>query len=548
MQMMPDQADRLAQAIRVVIREHLRSPAVRALARELAVLVLEEADRLDERAAEHDSSGAVETAGVLAPDDTGLPPETTAASDSEAQPEALSRAVKPQQGGMVEAAGGDGKEHAAETAGPADLAGAAIPASEPSTVATSTLFPHDEIALPLIAQRSRLKADACRLFVQRRAASGNPAAEASVQASMDQMIARAKSLPSCFLWVFWRGKEPPDDGQLEVIAQNYEALAESADLCDAIVRSSEGVEQSDVAKAFQMMAEASSALRQALRPAWLTEPDVDQNEAHKWLRQETQGRRIFIQRYMKVTDPADPRRAGTLREEIRRLRAGIEQRKVTVARVDELLKKVRYHVLRLVNGSGDDHDCGRVNDGVEALLEHGIEPDDPRLRDALAGLTVESFPVETPPGAGVRAVFAARQGSLRSAVSQEQREPRWSARVLEARDLLKGSSIVVVGGDRRPEAVDRMQEAFGLNKVEWISLTEHGSAEPLRAPILRPDTRLVIVLARLTGHHHADEARDYARKADVPVVTMPGGYNPEQVAEQVLQQAGDRLRTTTGKT
>jgi len=57
----------------------------------------------------------------------------------------------------------------------------------------------------------------------------------------------------------------------------------------------------------------------------------------------------------------------------------------------------------------------------------------------------------------------------------------------------------------------------------------------------------VIVLARLTGHHHADEARDYAREADVPVVTMPGGYNPEQVAEQVLQQAGDRLRTTTGK-
>ncbi len=479
--------------------------------------------------------------------DAGLSPETTPASEPEAQPEAPPRASEQQPGGTVEVTGGDAELPAVETARTADLPAAPTTPNEPSTVATNRLVEHQAIDLSMVVKRCRLKAKSCRLFVQRRAAFGNPAAEQDRQASIDRMIAQAKSLPNCFLWVFWRDKEPPDDEQLEVIAQNYEALAECADLCEAIVRSPTRVEQSDFTKALQMMAEASSALRHALHQTWLTEPDVDQNEAHTWLRQETQARQVFIQRYMRLADPADPCSAVTLLEQVRWFRDAIERRKNRAASIDSLFKKVRYHVRRLVNRAGNDDDCVRINDGVQALLAQGIEPDDGRLRDALAGLTVESFSITTPAGPGVRAVLGARQRRSRHAVSQEPLEPRWSARVLEARDLLKGSSIVVVGGDDRPEAVGRLQEAFELGDVEWVSLTEHGSTDPLRAPIHRPGTRLVIVLAKLTGHQHADKAREFAREANVPVVTMRSGYNPEQVAEQVLQQAGERLRTTTSE-
>jgi hypothetical protein len=56
----------------------------------------------------------------------------------------------------------------------------------------------------------------------------------------------------------------------------------------------------------------------------------------------------------------------------------------------------------------------------------------------------------------------------------------------------------------------------------------------------------VLVLIKLTGHLHADEAQRYARAAGKPCVYLPAGYNPEQVAEALVQQAGERLRERVG--
>ena len=63
----------------------------------------------------------------------------------------------------------------------------------------------------------------------------------------------------------------------------------------------------------------------------------------------------------------------------------------------------------------------------------------------------------------------------------------------------------------------------------------------MAAPIQRPNTAVVLLLIKLTGHQHADEARDYARRAGVPCISMKSGYNPEQVADAVLEQAAEQL-------
>lgn len=536
---MPDHADRLAQAIRMLLREHLRSPGMRALARELALLVLDEADRIEPPspadASLPEEQDLVAPAGAPGSSTEPTPPPADAAPLPESEPHQI---------GVVPLAIGDALAHVSVPGSEADFAAAHRAAIEPPIPPTNGHLQRDEVDLALLARRSRLKAASCRLYVRRRAASDDPAAEQEVLASMNQMIEQAKSLRDCFLWVFWRYEEQPEDDRLEVIARNYEALAESAELCEAIVRSPTGVRQTHVEQAFQMMAEADSALRLALKWTWLTSPDMDQDEAHTWLRQQTRERQVFVPHYMKVSDPADPHRADTLLGEIRSLSAHLSQRKAAASRVESVLNRLRYHARRLpAEGAGDAHDCGRINDCVEDLLDLGLEPDDTRLRDALRGLSIESFPTDAPAGPGVRTVFAATAGDL-DIQTQGSIEPRWSTRVAEARELLKGSSIVVVGGERRPDAVDRLKDAFALANVEWMSLTEHASAAPLRAPIMRRETRLVVVLTKLTGHLHADEARAYAREAGVPFVTMPAGYNPEQVAEQVLVQAGERLRVT----
>lgn len=61
-------------------------------------------------------------------------------------------------------------------------------------------------------------------------------------------------------------------------------------------------------------------------------------------------------------------------------------------------------------------------------------------------------------------------------------------------------------------------------------LSEHGSAEPLRAPIARPETSVVLLLIKLTGHLHAESARQFARDSGKPSVHLTAGYNPEQIA------------------
>ena len=139
-----------------------------------------------------------------------------------------------------------------------------------------------------------------------------------------------------------------------------------------------------------------------------------------------------------------------------------------------------------------------------------------------------------------------RQRQVAAERPEEPAEPRgWSETVQTVRGLLEGGAAVVIGGERRQEAVDRLVDAFGLERVDWVELVEHGPGEPMRAPIARDDVRLVLVITKLTGHVHADEARAYAEAAGKPWVMLEAGYNPERVAYDVLQQAGERLGQRT---
>ena len=112
---------------------------------------------------------------------------------------------------------------------------------------------------------------------------------------------------------------------------------------------------------------------------------------------------------------------------------------------------------------------------------------------------------------------------------------------MTVRDWLRGRRVVVVGGEPRQDAIERWREAFELGDVEWVALSEHGPGGPMRAPIQRAETALVLVIIPLTGLLHADEARDYAVKAGKPVVFLTAGYNPERVAHAILGQVSDRL-------
>lgn len=428
--------------------------------------------------------------------------------------------------------------------------GASIMAARASVPRPETPPPADApapIDLALITARTTLKADACRLAIRRRAAAGDAAAEQAVLEVMNQQIAKAKSMTECFLWSFWPHEIQPPDDRLTTIADCYEALSSAADLCHRMTDGNAPPRSPDeLTEAFALMAEASSALRVSLGWSWLRSDDVDQEESHLWLRHETEVRGIFVPRFMRLSDPADPADARSVTERVAQARAGLDRHAARTRQIEAGLNRLRYHAKRFPSpdrpdARADTHDARRVNETMDELTQSiGLAATHPRIREALTGITGAAFPDDTPPGAPVLAALnAATAGSASGANNQ----PRaWSDRVAALRPMLSGGSAVIIGGEPRADAIERIKDAFGLSEVVWVELSEHGTGQPMRAPIARPETLLVIVIIKLAGHLHAEEARACAREADKPCVLLTAGYNPEQIAGAIEDQALDRLK------
>jgi len=425
------------------------------------------------------------------------------------------------------------------------------------------------IDLGEMAEKCELKAAGCCHQIVRNGLAHGSAEELASRERMHDLIAQAKAKDSCFLWMFFRDKPPTGDEDLRRIAECYRALACAARVCQAVSPPGQWPQREEADEALQLLATASSALRVALRATWLTQPDHDQDDAHRWLKLVTAEQRFLVRQHMQLEDPADPvADAPRVIERGGQMLGQFEQRHERTRQAEQALKKALYHARRIREAADSpyddevsEHDCAQVNAAVE-LLDSIDPPQRERMVREIAGLAP---PELFAPGAEAVRTLRDAAAALRPRPSAEadasaadsngagsngtgpngtdqpaQPARQWSEEVATVRQWLEGRRLVVVGGERRPDHVQRMADAFGA-AVEWVELTEHGRAEPMRAPIGREDTALVVVLIKLTGHEHADKAREFARDAGVPFVLLPAGYNPERIAHEVLAQVSERL-------
>lgn len=409
------------------------------------------------------------------------------------------------------------------------------------------------IDLALVATRCRLKTHACRHQILRQHQQRDTPEEIESRQHMNNLIAQAKAMPDCFLWMFFRKGPATSDGELELIAHCYEAMADAAELCRTLEPLDQHRDDEQVREALQLLSTTCSAMRVALESTWLTQPDIDQDEVHQWLKLVTSEHRYHVRKHMQLNDPASPtvdmpaaaERARLLLGSLRDLESRREQAK-------RLLKKALYHaekvrdIVRSPFGNEQPtHDCQKINEAIDALI--AIDPPElnAMVRQLSSVIQPDDFPAEVAPNALFVAAATANEiePKPRPERTAESRERSWSQDVLRVREWLRGSQIVVIGGEPRRDAIERITDAFELESVAWPQLTEHGPAEPMRAPIANPSTRLVAILIKLTGHEHAERARDFAKQASVPFVHMPAGYNPEQIAAEVLKQASAQLRS-----
>ena len=102
---------------------------------------------------------------------------------------------------------------------------------------------------------------------------------------------------------------------------------------------------------------------------------------------------------------------------------------------------------------------------------------------------------------------------------------------------------MLIGGDRRPSTEKRLREHLQLNELLWID-TQHGDSYKTFEPyIARPEVAVVLLAIRWASHSHSG-TETLCEKHGKPFVRSAGSLGSNQVAHQIIEQCGDRLRAS----
>lgn len=292
-----------------------------------------------------------------------------------------------------------------------------------------------------------------------------------------------------------------------------------------------------IEQALQTMAEAQSALRVAVQRI-SSQDDAVQLAAYHWIEDQSAKRRIFLKRFMRKQDLANPDDMESLIQRIagweQSLRGGIQRQHDFTALVEAVSRA----------SSADSDAWHDVESQVDKMLREGLAASDSRLRTILTPL-LGSRLAEMSNSQAMSPVAKSWEEFLASRETEERDDASASgsdgAEVATVANWLRGRVVVLLGGDRRAHAAESLQRAFGLTALEWISTREHESITSFEAPIARPEVAVVLLAIRWASHAFGEVLR-FCESHGKILVRLPSGYNPNQVALQILEQAGERLR------
>lgn len=403
-----------------------------------------------------------------------------------------------------------------------------------------------------VAERCRTKARATRWQIERR----HQLDEGKDVADQDHALVDSAREQGVFLWMVspskWRERT---ESAFTVVAECYDAIADAAELmqlADAL--------RLDQDQAMRLLGEAQSALRAAVEDYGSTHRDEDQAVVFDWLREQTYVRRIWVQ-HMQADHPASPADHAELRRRIAEPRARLDQVNRRGQQVEQLIGKVAYHARKLSkagDASGpippDDDHLRSMTSAIEALLEAGVPPSHPPLRDVL--LPIASRIPRDLPDTFVRVMEAIDDYRDQTADNENEhgaREPESSSSsassdeaadgalddplLLQARECVGGRHAVMIGGMPKTAAGQALQTGLGLASLNWLRVEHQESFDSAAAAaIRRSGVGLVILMTRWRSHRDGPAARALCKELGIPLVELPAGYNLRQVAHQIVQQ------------
>ncbi len=296
----------------------------------------------------------------------------------------------------------------------------------------------------------------------------------------------------------------------------------------------------EFAKLLNLLAEAQSSLRGAI--AAIHGPiDSDQMQVFHWLKAAAAEQHIFLERYMRMDDPADPSQWGDLYVRIEAMGSAMQETRGRDKHRRLLLGKLEHLVALTATEPEVAHESWQaVVFTVDELVHDGVPPSNRELRELLVPV-IDHLPELPEVPEGFQLVL--REIDRYLATSPPQDVLSMTPPTLEVQEvarLLQGRSMVVIGGDRRPANCHALQDAFHLRDLIWIETKEHESIDSFESSIARPDIAVVLLAIRWSSHSFGD-VREICDRCGKPLVRLPGGFNPNQVATQILSQSSHRL-------
>lgn len=212
----------------------------------------------------------------------------------------------------------------------------------------------------------------------------------------------------------------------------------------------------------------------------------------------------------------------------------------------QLFNKARFHSRKIAGSKSDPPavvaDWRSLASALDGLVRRcGVRPSSREIRPLLLPIH-EQLPILDDVPLGFDLCLRALDDYLALGPAQSRAADPVpdAACVAQARHLLQGTRVVLIGGDMRPDARRRLEEALGIKELIWVRSKVHASVEGFRPAIVRPDVSLALLAIRWSSHSYV-EVRDFCEASGKPLVWLAGGYNPNQVAHQIMQQASERL-------
>lgn len=380
--------------------------------------------------------------------------------------------------------------------------------------------------------RCRHKAEAARWVAesQRRTSEGT---ESPTLAELgdDEIVHWAEELRTAFCFATAKAAQQENLSLLDDVAGCLEAVAESLALAGEPPHQRKTHE-----RVLRHVAQAQSALREALLRLEIKN-DSDQESIFEWLRTTAARDRIYLHRHMRADDPADPSSWPELLAAIEHARGSGHKSPIEIWK----LELIRHHQSSIREGKETSPDWPAIINAVDGLVTGGMQPSSRDLRALLLPI-IDSVPDHDElPTNFCRVVGEIdRYLATRPEADSSKLIAEPSAEIARVAQLLAGRSVVLIGGDRRRDSQEALRRAFGLESVIWIETKEHQSVYAFEPQIARPEVALVILAIRWSSHAFG-EVRHLCEAYEKPLVRLPGGYSPNQVALQILSQCSEQL-------